>query len=67
MKKRVKTYSRVMAKEHEEKVFFKPHEEFERAEVSRESTQCPKCGFKAAYKFIRCPGCNAIVKKEEKE
>lgn len=25
---------------------------------SRNETKCQKCGFKATYRFIRCPSCN---------
>jgi lipopolysaccharide biosynthesis regulator YciM len=32
------------------------------SDVSRSETTCQKCGFKATYKFIRCPSCNEVQK-----
>ena len=34
----------------------------ESAPVSRDETKCQKCGFKATYKFIRCPSCDEVQK-----
>lgn len=29
---------------------------------SRDENKCQKCGFKATYKFIRCPSCDEVQK-----
>lgn len=58
----------VRGKEKKHKDLFVSSDEFERADVGRENTECMKCGFKAAYKFKRCPSCDAtVVEKEDDE
>jgi lipopolysaccharide biosynthesis regulator YciM len=40
----------------------KTREDIESAPVSRDETKCQKCGFKATYKFHRCPSCDEVQK-----
>ena len=44
----------------------KEHESAERTEITTLEQTCPQCGFKARYKFIRCPICGDSSKSTKK-
>jgi len=41
------------------KDFFEGRANAERSAATREEVICKTCGFKARFKFFRCPGCDS--------
>ena len=39
----------------------KEDQEIKKSEITTSEQTCPHCGFKARYKFIRCPGCGEKI------
>ena len=44
------------------KNFFEDKASQEKTPPTRDEVICKSCGFKARYKFLRCPECNEIQK-----
>lgn len=44
------------------KDFFEGRANAEKAAPTRDEVVCQNCGFKARYKFFRCPGCDSEQK-----
>jgi lipopolysaccharide biosynthesis regulator YciM len=51
---------RVQADQREKEARLNPRQPPEYSEVTRDEWQCSRCGFKARYRFLRCPGCEAV-------
>jgi lipopolysaccharide biosynthesis regulator YciM len=56
---------RVDADQRAKEARLNPREVKDYAEINTKESVCHACGFKARYKFIRCPECNAV--QEEKK
>lgn len=57
-----KTTEKQIRKSASKALIDKIYQEIPDKNITTDEVKCQKCGFKARYKFIRCPECNEVQK-----